>query len=69
MIGTVKNVDRGFFFLEADNCDYFAHKDDLPPEIEFEQLRSGQQFHFDPIPDAPRGPRAANLTYIFQNVH
>jgi cold shock CspA family protein len=61
------NIERGFFFLNAggpEDIDYFAHKDSLPKGTKMEHIDYGQEFEFDAIPDAPRGPRAANLQRV-----
>lgn len=65
-IGSIVDLQptRGFFFLRTDAGDFFAHKDDLPTGVRIEHLNLGEQFEFDPVPDAPRGPRAVALRRV-----
>jgi cold shock CspA family protein len=62
MLGQVKDVlrDKGFFFILADGRDYFAHRDDLRGML-MHDIQVGMTVSFTAIPDAPRGPRAADI--------
>ena len=61
--GTVKKIvsERGFGFITGeDGQDYFFHRDDLAPSLEFEGVHAGDQVEFG-VQEGQRGPRAMNV--------
>ena len=61
--GTIKKVvaDRGFGFIGADDAkEYFFHRANLDPSIDFDRLVGGERVSFE-IEMGPKGPRAAQV--------
>ncbi len=61
--GTVKKVvaDRGFGFIAAeDGKDYFFHRGELDPSIDFDRLSGGERVEFE-VEASPKGPRATKV--------
>jgi len=61
--GTVKKVvpDRGFGFITAENGkEYFFHRNELVPPLDFDDLQGGERVVFE-IRASPKGPRAAQV--------
>jgi CspA family cold shock protein len=61
--GTVKKVvsDRGFGFITAeDGKEYFFHRNELTPPLDFDRLSGGERVEFE-VQASPKGPRAAQV--------
>ncbi len=61
--GTIKKVvaDRGFGFITAeDGKDYFFHRGELDPSIDFDRLVGGERVEFE-VEASPKGPRATRV--------
>lgn len=61
--GTVKKVvsDRGFGFITADDGkDYFFHRSDVQPPLDFDHLSGGERVQFE-VQQGPKGPRASQV--------
>lgn len=61
--GTIKKVvsDRGFGFIAAeDTKEYFFHRSNLDPTLDFDRLAGGERVQFE-IEASPRGPRATRV--------
>ena len=61
--GTVKKVvsDRGFGFITALNGkEYFFHRNELTPPLDFDKLEGGERVTFE-IQLSQKGPRAAQV--------
>jgi CspA family cold shock protein len=61
--GTVKKVvaDRGFGFITAeDGKDYFFHRGELDPSMDFDRLIGGERVQFE-VEASPKGPRAIKV--------
>jgi cold shock protein len=61
--GTVKKVvsDRGFGFITAeDGKEYFFHRNELTPPLDFDDLQGGERVTFV-IQASPKGPRASEV--------
>jgi CspA family cold shock protein len=61
--GTVKKVvsDRGFGFITAeDGKEYFFHRNELTPPLDFDRLAGGERVEFE-VQASPKGPRAAQV--------
>jgi CspA family cold shock protein len=61
--GTVKKVvaDRGFGFITAeDGKDYFFHRGELDPSMDFDRLIGGERVQFE-VEASPKGPRATKV--------
>ena len=64
--GTIKKVisDRGFGFItDADQKDYFFHRDALDSSLDFDRLVGGEKVEFE-IQQSPKGPRASRVTSV-----
>lgn len=63
MNGEIVNIveNMGYFFvLGDDGVEYFAHKSSIRL-CRWEDLVQGQKVEFDPMRDAPKGPRAERV--------
>ena len=61
--GTVKKIvaDRGFGFITAeDGKDYFFHRGELDPSMDFDRLIGGERVQFE-VEASPKGPRAIKV--------
>jgi cold shock protein len=61
--GTVKKIvaDRGFGFITAeDGKDYFFHRGELDPSMDFDRLIGGERVQFE-VEASPKGPRATKV--------
>jgi CspA family cold shock protein len=61
--GTVKKVvaERGFGFITAeDGKDYFFHRGELDPSVDFDRLVGGERVSFE-VTETPKGPRASRV--------
>ena len=61
--GTVKKVvsERGFGFISADDAkEYFFHRANLDPSLDFDRLVGGEKVEFE-IEQSPKGPRASRV--------
>jgi CspA family cold shock protein len=61
--GTVKRVisDRGFGFIAAeDGKEYFFHRNELDPSLDFDRLAGGESVSFE-VEASPKGPRAVKV--------
>ena len=66
LVGRVKNIvsDRAFAFLQTrDGRDYFFHKSNLEAGIEFDKLRTGDEFAFE-VEREPAGGKAGSAVNI-----
>ena len=64
MTGTIKKIarDKGFGFIDPDDGsdDVFFHRSRLAPNIQFEDLRDGDQVQFQVRP-GEKGPQAFDV--------
>jgi len=63
MTGTIRSItqDKGFGFIQTANSgDFFFHRSSVQ-DVDFSELRIGQQVEFDEQPRSPKGPRAENV--------
>jgi CspA family cold shock protein len=61
--GTIKRVisDRGFGFIAAeDGKEYFFHRNELSPSMDFDRLAGGEAVSFE-VEASPKGPRAVKV--------
>jgi cold shock protein len=61
--GTIKRVvsERGFGFISAeDGTEYFFHRNELAPSLDFDRLVGGETVAFDVEANA-KGPRAVQV--------
>jgi len=64
MQGTIRKViaERGFGFITGeDGKDYFFHRNEVQPPLDFDQLIGGERVSFAIEPN-PKGPRATQVT-------
>ena len=64
--GTVKKIvaDRGFGFITAeDGKDYFFHRGELDPSVDFDRLIGGERVEFE-VEASPKGPRATKVRSV-----
>jgi CspA family cold shock protein len=64
--GTIKKVvgDRGFGFITAaDGNEYFFHRNNVQPPLEFDRLIGGERVSFE-IESSPKGPRASQVSAV-----
>lgn len=61
--GTVKRVmsERGFGFIATDDGkEYFFHRNELAPSLDFDRLVGGEAVNFEVQP-SDKGPRAVQV--------
>ena len=63
MHGVISSLvaDRGFGFITADDGkDYFFHRAELAPSLDFDRLSGGERVAFE-VQSSPKGPRASRV--------
>jgi cold shock protein len=61
--GTIKKIvaERGFGFITADDGrDYFFHRSEVQPSLDFDRLVGGEHVTFE-VEQSAKGPRAAQV--------
>jgi len=61
--GTIKRVmsERGFGFIAAeDGKEYFFHRNELAPSLDFDRLGGGEAVNFE-VQASDKGPRAVQV--------
>ena len=66
IIGKIYRLTKkGFFFVRTeDGKDWFCHRTELEDGLHMDSLTVGMDVEFQPVPDAPKGPRATSITVL-----
>ena len=66
IIGKILRLtEKGYFFARTeDGKDWFCHRSELEDGVYMDSLKVGMDVEFQPVPDAPKGPRATSITVL-----